>query len=375
VKLLFIIDSLGSGGAQRQLVNLATELKIRGNDIEIFLYHPGQNHFRDHIDELAIPVHEIRRYVKRGYSPFVSWCLLKLVLKGTDAIISWQSNANIYASILKISCPRLLWIASERSSELASCSLARRFVIRCALLLANHVVANSKSRGDNLREKIGLRKTLSIWNGYKIPAFQPIKNKLNKRLLIVGRISPEKNTLRILIGLSIFLERNGWTPNIYFAGRRDTTRNINRDFIKEIDNYLKNKPELAKSIFWLGEVKNVGELYASSDALLLASIFEGLPNVVCEAMMSGCPVIASNVCDHPVLLGKDEERGLLCDPFLPVTIYNAIERIYSMPFEERKEMLLNARSFAEENLSIDRMVDSYSELLFSDEIARTKIIS
>ena len=369
---MFIIDSLGSGGAQRQLVNLATELKIRGNDVEIFLYHPGQNHFRDHIDELAISVHEIRRYGKRGYSPFVSWYLLKLVLKGTDAVISWQSSANIYASILKISCPRLLWIASERSSELARCSLARRFVLRCSLLLATHVVANSKSRGDNLREKIGLRKTLSIWNGYKIPAFQPIKNKLNKRLLIAGRISPEKNSLRILIGLSMFLERNGWMPEIYFAGRRDNTGIINIKYIKEIDQYLKNNPKVAQHVVWLGEVKNMGELYHSSDAMLLLSLYEGLPNVVCESMILGCLVIASNVCDHPVLIGEDEERGLLCDPFLPMTICNAVERIYSMPFEERKEILLNARVFAEENLSIDRMVDSYSELLLSDEVARAK---
>ena len=70
-------------------------------------------------------------------------------------------------------------------------------------------------------------------------------------------------------------------------------------------------------------VKNINDLYQSVDALIHPSIYEGLPNVICEAMILGCCVIASNVCDHPVIL--NDERGLLFDPRSPKSISKSIE--------------------------------------------------
>lgn len=39
MKLLFLIDSLGSGGAQRQMVTIAPLLKQQGMDVEILCYY------------------------------------------------------------------------------------------------------------------------------------------------------------------------------------------------------------------------------------------------------------------------------------------------------------------------------------------------
>ena len=46
MKILCVIDSLGSGGAQRQIVNLACGLKKKGHDVDVFVYFPEFSFFR-----------------------------------------------------------------------------------------------------------------------------------------------------------------------------------------------------------------------------------------------------------------------------------------------------------------------------------------
>ena len=59
--------------------------------------------------------------------------------------------------------------------------------------------------------------------------------------------------------------------------------------------------------------------------------------VICEAMLSGCFVIASSVCDHPKVIGNNE-RGLLCDPSSPKSICLAIEKLNIM--QAKKKLIL-----------------------------------
>ena len=51
--------------------------------------------------------------------------------------------------------------------------------------------------------------------------------------------------------------------------------------------------------------------------------------VLCEAMLSGCFVVASSVCDHPKIIG-DNERGILCDPLSPESICIALENFMNL---------------------------------------------
>ena len=55
MRLLFVSDHLGSGGAQRQLVTLALELTKRGHEIDFFLYHDA-DFYGDQLREAGIQV-------------------------------------------------------------------------------------------------------------------------------------------------------------------------------------------------------------------------------------------------------------------------------------------------------------------------------
>lgn len=55
---------------------------------------------------------------------------------------------------------------------------------------------------------------------------------------------------------------------------------------------------------------NIAEKVNEADALGLFSFYEGLPNVVCEAMVNAKPVISSSVSDIPLLI----DSNLIFDP-------------------------------------------------------------
>ena len=110
------------------------------------------------------------------------------------------------------------------------------------------------------------------------------------------------------------------------------------------------------------EVKDVAPLYHSADVFCLPSLHEGTSNVICEAMSSGLPVLASRVSDNPRLV-RDGESGFLFDPMSPKDIAGAIMRFADMSIEGRRRMGVTGRKMAEGMLSPDVRTDRYVELI------------
>ena len=61
MKILCVIDSLGSGGAQRQMVNLARGFKSKGYDVEMLIYYPQLNFFRPEVEKAGGRIHEKKK--------------------------------------------------------------------------------------------------------------------------------------------------------------------------------------------------------------------------------------------------------------------------------------------------------------------------
>ena len=102
-------------------------------------------------------------------------------------------------------------------------------------------------------------------------------------------------------------------------------------------------------------------LLQQHDVLIHPSYYEGLPNVVCEALAAAMPVLISKVCDHPLLVA-DKVRGFNFEPGDPLSMAKAIEKITTLNEVQWQALCLNARKYAEDNLSIDRMVRAYENL-------------
>lgn len=362
VKVLCVIDTLGSGGAQKQISSLAKSLNDKGYFVDIATTSVGGNFFLPELQACLISVHSLADC--KGFSLKTLFRLIKLVRRCSyDVIISYQLTCNAYCIASRVFLsPKIRLIVSERVSTQGDSSQLFAFLCRIGYCLASKVVSNSWSHAGYLSSLPWLRNKLAvIYNGYDYspPASWPPEDS-GLRFLVVGRVSRQKNGTKLVKALIHYSELYGNCPSVSWAGRQEN----DCDSIEErrsMDRLINSSQLVSASWRWLGESSSIPYLLSQSHALILVSIYEGLPNAICESFMSGRPVIASSVSDHSLLIGE-EERGLLCDPLSALSIAAAIRNFIILSTEERREMGQNAHSYARDNLLISKMTDCYVNL-------------
>lgn len=117
------------------------------------------------------------------------------------------------------------------------------------------------------------------------------------------------------------------------------------------------------SLYLIGFQKDVDELYAYCDLILLTSEVEGLPNVVIEAMLAGKPVVAFDVGGVKELI-RSEKTGTAVPPNDIFLMTQQSLKLLKSP-ELRISVGKEAREFILENFSLDTMI-SEIELYFNE---------
>ena len=370
MRLLLVIDHLGLGGAQRQIVELACGLAARGHTVELFTYFPQHEFFLRRVQEEGIAVHSYRK--GRGFSFGVVSAIASLLrARNFDLVISFLNNPNIYAELASVASQRTRLVVSERCSYHDDRSLLASNSRRALHVLADHVVTNSETHAEWLRGKRWLRNKVScIYNGLDLQALAPTQAPAGRaplRLLAVGRVCAQKNPLNLIAALQCFHSKHGYVPEVSWAGKQETSGSDQR-YVAQVHKRLQGLPHIAAHWQWLGEQRDMAALLGRHDALIHPSYYEGLPNSACEALAAGRPVLISDVCDHSRLVAQGE-RGFLFDPNDPQSIAASIEKATELDAPGWLALSRNARSYAEAQLGVAKMLDNY-EKLFIDLIAR-----
>jgi len=363
LRLLFVIDNLGSGGAQRQMVNLALGLRARGHEVEFFCYWP-QNFFAQRLADARIPVH---LHVKAGrYALGVVHDLRGVLRRGVyDAALAFQEVPNLYLLLAAAGLRRRPQVVvSERSYDPPEGVGWRQRLPRWLYRSADHVTVNSHHQRAALERKLPwiVGKSSTIYNGVDLAVFQPRAVELPSaplRLLAVASVSPCKNGLCLIEALRILAQRDGLFPCVNWVGDHDL-RGERAAYIGQMRAAI-SAHGLERQWAWLYERDDVPELMTAHHALVHASYGEGLPNVVCEALASGLPVIISDTLDHPRLV-EHGVSGYLFDWRDPNDLARQIKALAELPEAERAAMGRRGRAFAEAHLALPILAGKYEEL-------------
>lgn len=366
MNLLFVIDDLGSGGAQRQMVNLAKGLRLRGHHIELFTYYPN-NHYISHLDKAGIPVHFHSKQSRFSVAPLIF--LRTYISRGNyDVVLAFLDTPNFYAEIARIGDGKTKLIVSERFMYLpGSLSIKQRLLQECHRL-ADMITVNSHHQRVRMEQQFPwMRKKIrTIYNGFDLDSFCPdnsvAKADKNLTFLAISSVSFKKNSLNLAKALCICRDKYKLNVHVNWIGTHWISGEGSRPAQQTIE-YLEDMG-LTDQWDWLGERTDISQMLSCNDALIHPSYFEGLPNVVCEALACGRPVLASRVCDHPNLV-QDGVSGYLFDPDSPEDIADTIITFSRLRAAERTMMGKAARIFAEKHLSLARYVDEYENLFFS----------
>ena len=116
---------------------------------------------------------------------------------------------------------------------------------------------------------------------------------------------------------------------------------------------------LGASAIFLGDRQDMPAILASLDVAVLTSDSESLSNVILEAMAAGLPTVAYNVGGNSELLSQ--ERGALIAAGNETAFADAVQSVLA-DSTLRHQLGHDARQFAQENFSLDRVRQRYVEL-------------
>ena len=350
--IVCFIDDLCLGGAQRQLVGLAGLLKSTGYEVRFCTYHNNgfyvdaiteQNISYDYMTTMESSFKRIPEFVR--YLNKVS----------PDVVISYIESPCIISCIAKIVNSRFKLIVSERNTSQKNGFNER---VRFNLFrIADYIVPNSFSQEKFIKANYSFLnpKVRTITNFVDTNKFIPTTQKPNNTIVSVGRISPQKNILNYLRAIKLVKDR-GLKVRFEWYGDTDNAE-YQKNCVDLIDHL-----GLEDYFRFYPAVKNILPIYQGALALCLPSIYEGFPNVICEAMSCGLPILCSNVCDNPDIVGECI-NGFLFNPDNIEEMASAINRLCSMDNAILLDIKENNRDKAVNEFSAHNFLRKYQAII------------
>lgn len=371
MKVLHIITGLNRGGAETALARLATG-DVDNGHVVISLTDGG--HYGSYLQEAGISVHTLN--MPRGRVTFRGLRRLRDLLRDIDphVIQTWMYHADLVGGVVaKTLRPKpIVWgirttgpdsTRNSFSARVAAwmCARGSRYVPTKIVSCSHEAVAAHGRLGYDLS------KFVVVPNGYDFERLRPnpgARQEIRESLGIgeneiaigmVGRWHPVKGH-RFLLQALEGLQKDQAAPNwrcLLIGTDMDRQNSALRALLEH--HGLVDRVEL------LGLRRDIPALMNALDVHVLASIGEGFPNVVAEAMACGTPCIVSDVGDAARIVG---EHGWVVPPSDALKLQSALSSAlegYGDPegWARRKAA---GREWVVQRFSLDRMIQGYGDV-------------
>ena len=366
-KILFVSPNLEAAGAQRQLINIANGFHQRGYEVSVFLFY-DKGTLRNSLDKSieifspsSVPI------VKRFRIPWIVYGIIHLfkivMIRKPDILYSrhWpKMPIAIIGKILKVKT------VSGEGNNLEQTLLLKKksllFYLRqlCARL-SDKVVANSQSLGREVKQVFKLDSEVrTIYNGVDIEDIRK-KSEEEQRHKWFGTGIPviiAVGSLKIQKGFPYLLQA------LEIVNRTKTVRLIiiGNGGKKELLD-LSKKLSLEYKTDFLSAVPNPFPYISKADIFVCSSLYEGLSNVILEAIALGKPIISTDHKHGANEIIENQRSGILVPIKNPESMAKAIIKI--LDDKQLQKSLGEEAKKRSENFSRDRMISGY-EKLFSE---------
>jgi glycosyltransferase involved in cell wall biosynthesis len=349
----FVINTLGHGGAQKQLALIAAALPPRAIPRVYVLSSTVEPHGRA-LGAHGVPVTTIAR---RSSVDVTRLFPLEraLATDGVDVVHGFLDAANVYAFLAgrRLGKPTVLSLRNEKLTMTG----IRGIVLRWMLRRTDAVTVNSDAGRAFLVDRLGVSadRVHVVSNIAPIPRVETARPPESPPVVgCVGRLVDQKRFDAVLRAFPLVqghvpgarLEIVGDGPNL------ESLRALSR------------KMGIEDAVVFVGAVDDASSRIAHMTCLVLPSAFEGLPNAALEAMGFGVPVVASPVGDVGSIV-IDGVTGVVVHDTAPAPLAAGILRALSdtalrARAREESPRLLRERFSAEAALAV--LVPLYERL-------------
>jgi glycosyltransferase involved in cell wall biosynthesis len=312
MRVLFVVSGLALGGAERQVVLLSKELVRLGHHASIYTL----TRETPRIDELAGTDVDVVIDQKRQRLDIGSLRRLRRHIRTwrPDIVHGFLYDGDVYSRLA--ACGTGLPVLSSERNDNYAVSLIQRIGYRLTSMLCDGIVANSYTGAEFARRLHRVRKDQvdAVWNGIDLqevdgrvarsqqPARHIFPGSDLKLLCMVAAIKPQKDyPLALRVVRRLVDDDSSWRL-ICVGDEHPDFRGYKTQVLAERDRL-----QLEPFVEFVGHRRDVPELIASSDLLLMTSVHEGFPNVVLEAMACGTAVVSTDYADVRRILPVPEQ--------------------------------------------------------------------
>lgn len=358
--ILFYINAIHDGGAERVILQIAKHFALYGNRVILVTSFVDKNFeypVPKMVERLSIEQEEIRQgKFARNFSRIMA---LRAICKREkpDVLVSFMCEPNFRALLATIGLPvkNIVSVRNDPNKEYRG--KVGRFVGKYIMPMADGCVFQTEDAKAWFCKDLQNRSVI-IPNAVKEEFFVTQRTPIKHRIVNCGRLSAQKNH-KLLIEAFAKIADKILDAELHIYGE-----GVLHDTLQKLINEL----NLTNRVFLKGQSSNVPVVLSKADVFVLSSDYEGMPNALMEALAVGVPCISTDCpCGGPKMLIKNGRNGFLVPVGNAKVMADAMERMLG-DSELRKNLGVVAKESAERFKSevIFKEWEEYLEMVVND---------
>jgi len=373
LRILYLTTSMGLGGADKQALVLADNLREHGHEIKIISITPlgkmGEN-----ARQRGIPTESLQVKSKSRFPFAISKLIREVRSFDPDILHSHMFHSNLLARCLSPLFSDLQVISTVHNTyENATKSGApkertwRERAYKHTDFLSDMTTFVSEHARERYLQIDAVSKYSSrvIYNGIDTGEFYYDEDARNRI-----RDTHDLDDEFVWITVGAFISQKDY-PTLIKSYERLNKADSSRLFIighgpleQQIKSLAQEQSSSSKSVEFLGKVPSVQEYMSAADGFVLASQWEGYGLVVAEAMACELPVISTK-CGGPEELISHGETGFLTQKGDETKLADTMEHVMNLPTQKRKNIGLSAREAVQSKFSIQSAVSEWENIYYN----------
>ena len=320
-KVYLFIAHMGVGGAERVCVTLANEMIKHGREVHIVVLNL-ENDVNTHLLSEKCIIHSLQVSRLRYAAPAMLRLLWKekpesMLVFGSEMGIILNQLRKLHLIRLRIVQRVLNNVNISLKKEDNISPIVEKYLRKQQKQLQDmdFVIAQCKGMEEMLlaRNLVDRDKLQAIYNPYNEQLVnrvetvrQPGQNRgEQKNIYFIGRLDPQKNLEDLFHAFARVAERRSGVE-LHLVGD---------GLLAEQHKQLVKMMGISDKVIFEGLRKDMENVYANADLVVLSSEYEGMPNCLIEAIACGIPVVSYDCPIGPAEIIAEGENGYLV-PFM-----------------------------------------------------------
>ena len=290
MRILHVITSLHTGGAERLMVDLLPRMADQGHEVHLAVFDSTHTPFYKALEASGkVTIHDFGGSV---YSPRQISRLIRLIRRlHTDIVHTHNTSPQMFGAIASIFVSKkVAFVTTENNTDNRRRNALWRPIDRWMYTRYRRTICISSEALTTLEAHIGShpQRDIVIPNGVDTARFTAIPlgkapdDKAEVRLTMIAAFRPQKNQETLVQALALLPGRFRLT--LVGTGER-------MEYVRAVAK----EAGVSERVTFAGHRDDIPEILAASDVTVLSSHYEGLSLSSVECMAAGRPFIASDV--------------------------------------------------------------------------------